>query len=82
MHASPVYLSNRAMAMIKLENYGLALRDADEAISLDPSYVKAYYRRGSANFALSKYKEARKDFKVLSPSSPLCTTCMHTLSTR
>lgn len=31
--------------------------------SLDPSYLKAYYRRGSANFALSKYKEALKDFK-------------------
>lgn len=30
---------------------------------LDPGYVKAYYRRGSANMALAKYKEAVRDFK-------------------
>jgi hypothetical protein len=30
---------------------------------LDPGYVKAYYRRASANFALGKYKEALKDFR-------------------
>lgn len=32
------------MAMIKLESYGLAISDANEAIALDPSYIKAYYR--------------------------------------
>lgn len=30
---------------------------------LDPRYVKAYYRRGSANYALGKLKAALKDFK-------------------
>lgn len=42
--------------MIKLESYGVAISDANEAIKLDPKYVKSYYRRGSANFALGKYK--------------------------
>ena len=43
--------------------------------SLDETYIKAYYRRGSANFALSmgmkaaKLKEARKDFKQVLRSS-------------
>lgn len=32
------------MAMIKMESYGSAISDANDAIALDPSYVKAYYR--------------------------------------
>lgn len=44
--------------------------------SLDDTYIKAYYRRGSANFALSmgtkaeKLKEARKDFKQVLKIKP------------
>jgi len=30
---------------------------------LDPNYLKAFYRRGSAHYALGKVKEALKDFK-------------------
>ncbi|CAN0398631.1 unnamed protein product, partial [Ectocarpus sp. 13 AM-2016] len=30
---------------------------------LDSTYVKAYYRRGSANMALAKFKLAVKDFR-------------------
>ena len=71
MHPTAVFYSNRAMAMIKLESYGVAIADANEAINLDPTYIKAYYRyarirnsegltlefrRGSANFALGKVK--------------------------
>jgi serine/threonine-protein phosphatase 5 len=78
-----IFYSNRAMAYIKQENYGLAIIDANEAIRYvvcyraeqsfttsfriyrrDPNYLKAYYRRASANFALSKYKVALKDFKA------------------
>lgn len=33
--------------------------------SLDPKYIKAYYRRGSANYALGKLKLALKDFKTV-----------------
>lgn len=32
---------------------------------LDPQYIKAYYRRGSANYALGKLKTALKDFKAV-----------------
>jgi serine/threonine-protein phosphatase 5 len=51
----------------------VAILDADASISLDASYIKAYYRRGSANFALGKNKEAMKDFKhvcKLKPKDP------------
>jgi serine/threonine-protein phosphatase 5 len=32
---------------------------------IDPKYIKAYYRRGSANYALGKLKLALKDFKAV-----------------
>jgi serine/threonine-protein phosphatase 5 len=65
-----VYHSNRAMAHLKSESYGLAIMDADSAIKLDASYVKASYRRGSAQLALGKYKEAQKDFKRVCKVKP------------
>lgn len=36
---------NRALAQLKLENYGIALVDAVESAKLDPTNVKSYYRR-------------------------------------
>lgn len=57
------YLSNRAFASLKLENYGIAIIDAKAAIDIDPTYIKAYYRRGCAYFALNHLSDAIKDFK-------------------
>ena len=37
---------------------------------IDPSYLKAYYRRASANYALGKLKEALKDFKQVVKLKP------------
>jgi serine/threonine-protein phosphatase 5 len=65
-----IILSNRAQAFIKVENYGLAIVDATLAIQTDPSYPKAYYRRGTAHFALCKAKKARKDFKSVCKLRP------------
>eukprot|EP00579_Thalassiosira_antarctica_P002622 CAMPEP_0201874116 /NCGR_PEP_ID=MMETSP0902-20130614/6461_1 /ASSEMBLY_ACC=CAM_ASM_000551 /TAXON_ID=420261 /ORGANISM="Thalassiosira antarctica, Strain CCMP982" /LENGTH=528 /DNA_ID=CAMNT_0048400909 /DNA_START=36 /DNA_END=1622 /DNA_ORIENTATION=+ len=58
-----IILSNRALAYIKVENYGLAIQDATHAVEADPSYPKGYYRRGTAEFALGRAKAARKDFR-------------------
>jgi serine/threonine-protein phosphatase 5 len=65
-----VILSNRAQAFIKVENYGLAMLDATEAMKSDPNYAKSYFRRGSAQFALTHYKEARKDFRMVCKLMP------------
>lgn len=54
---------NRSFAACKLEQYGLALNDSNQAIELDPLYVKAYYRRAAAHMALNKHKLALEDFK-------------------
>jgi len=51
------------MSHLKMENYGLALEDAKTSIKLDPSFVKGYYREGSAHLALGKIEEARDSFK-------------------
>lgn len=61
--SNAIVLSNRAQAYIKVENYGVAILDADAAIKHDPSYAKGFYRRATANFALHKFKLARKDFR-------------------
>ncbi|KAH8054983.1 hypothetical protein JL722_8400 [Aureococcus anophagefferens] len=68
--APQVLYSNRAMAHIKAESYGLAISDAEAAIRIDPTYIKAYYRRGSANFALGKYRLALRDFKAVCKLRP------------
>ena len=65
-----IILSNRAQAYIKVENYGLAIADATAAMESDPTYAKSYYRRGSAHFALTHYKDARKDFRQVCKLHP------------
>jgi tetratricopeptide (TPR) repeat protein len=65
-----ILLSNRALAYIKVENYGLAQLDADHSIESDPTYAKAYYRRASASFALDHYKDARKDLRQVCKLRP------------
>ena len=68
--SNAIILSNRALAYIKIENYGLAIQDATAAIESDPAYPKGYYRRGSAEFALGKAKSARKDFRQVCKLRP------------
>lgn len=65
-----ILLSNRAFAHVKLENYGSALADAESAQKADPNYVKSYYRRGSANVGLGKYKEAAHAFRIVLKLKP------------
>jgi len=57
-----ILFANRSFAHIKLENYGSALIDATESIELAPSYIKGYFRRGTAYLALGKLKQAKQDF--------------------
>ena len=43
--------SNRAMANLRLKKYAQVIEDSDNALKLDPSYLKAYHRRGKAYLA-------------------------------
>ena len=42
---------------------GSAIVDATECINIEPSYIKGYYRRGTAYLALGKLKQAKADFR-------------------
>ncbi|KAI9018984.1 hypothetical protein DFJ74DRAFT_608140 [Hyaloraphidium curvatum] len=50
--------ANRAAVNLELKNYRAVLNDCAEAIKLDPSNVKAYYRAARACLALGRLKEA------------------------
>lgn len=62
---TPALLCNRAIAYLKIELPGAAMVDADEAIGLDRSFIKAYYRKATAHIELGKFKDALKDLKVV-----------------
>lgn len=65
-----IYLSNRAMIHLKMENFGLAISDANQAIKIDSTYVKAYYRRASALLFLRKFDDAMNDLLFLQSKFP------------
>ncbi|VWU48646.1 serine/threonine protein phosphatase 5, partial [Hepatocystis sp. ex Piliocolobus tephrosceles] len=61
-----IYYTNRAFCHMKLENYGLSIKDIDEAVKINPYYAKAYYRKGCSYLLLSNLKDASICFqKVL-----------------
>lgn len=68
--SNPVYFSNRAFCELKLEEFGSAILDAEAALKIDKTFIKAYYRRGAAHLYLSKYKEARNDFQQVLKLKP------------
>ncbi|CAI5453610.1 unnamed protein product [Caenorhabditis angaria] len=64
-HPTAVLYGNRSMAYLKEELYGSALEDADNAIAIDPAYIKGYYRRATANMALARFKKALNDYQAV-----------------
>ncbi|KUL88118.1 hypothetical protein ZTR_04010 [Talaromyces verruculosus] len=66
----PSFFSNRAQAHIKMEAYGYAIADATKALELDPTNVKAYWRRALANTAILNPRAALKDFKSVIKREP------------
>ena len=66
----PAYLCNRAFAHLKNDCAGAAMADANQSLEADKSFVKAYYRRATANVQLGKWKEALKDYKRVTQIKP------------
>jgi serine/threonine-protein phosphatase 5 len=46
------------------------MMQATKAIEIDPGFVKAYYRRASANFQLNKPEKALTDFAAVHKAKP------------
>eukprot|EP01038_Epipyxis_sp_PR26KG_P010457 gene10457-14045_t len=61
--SNAIVYANRAMAYIRKELYEWAEDDSSISIMIDPSYTKAYTRRGMVRFKRGKYFEAALDFK-------------------
>jgi len=58
---------NRAISFIKLNRFSEAEDDCNLSLKLDPTFVKAYHRRGIARLNLGNTELANQDFeKVLS----------------
>jgi tetratricopeptide (TPR) repeat protein len=53
-----IYYTNRAAAYLRASRAAEALKDAEEAVCLDPQYVKALFRRAQALEALNQYTDA------------------------
>ncbi|CAK0901762.1 unnamed protein product, partial [Prorocentrum cordatum] len=50
-------------AGLRCPRYPDALRDLDECIKLDPTFVKAYSRKGAAHFFMKEYNQAIKAYE-------------------
>ena len=65
-----IIYANRSWINLKLDNNSDALEDAKLAIESDPNYMKAYYRRGNANYFLFRFEDALDDFNFLLSKFP------------
>ena len=54
----PILYSNRSLMHSNLNEFDLALIDADKAIEINPNYSKGYLRRGKALEGLGRFEEA------------------------
>ena len=61
-----------ALSLVGFVEFGAALLDAAEALKMDKTFVKAYYRRATANFALCHFKEALVDYEAVAKVRTLC----------
>jgi len=50
--------SNRAACYTKLTAFDLALKDCDKSLALDPTFVKAYLRKGNVLKAMGQHQNA------------------------
>jgi hypothetical protein len=64
-----------------MKKYPECIKDCDETLKLQPDYIKAFHRRGKANFALKNNLLAYKDFKY-NPLSMLDTYSISSLIIR
>ncbi|GKT34548.1 hypothetical protein ADUPG1_007886 [Aduncisulcus paluster] len=54
--------SNRSLCYYKLGKFDEAIKDASEALRIDPSYIKPYIRRADSYVKLKQYIQALQDY--------------------
>ena len=63
-HKLAVYYANRAATLLHLERNGEVITDCDISLLYNPTYIKAYLRRCTANERIENTEEALKDAKL------------------
>ncbi|GAX29214.1 hypothetical protein FisN_28Lh042 [Fistulifera solaris] len=67
--------TNLSMVCYKQQKYSHALKVASQALLLDPTNIKALYRRALAHRALGNWDDARTDLKQALQQDPNNTAC-------
>lgn len=68
----PRVYSNRAAAYTKLAEFGLALKDVDFCLKLDPTFVKAYLRKGTILLTMKETSRAKEAYSAALQLDPNC----------
>lgn len=55
--------SNRAAAYMKLGEFPMAMKDCDRCLEINPSFVKAYIRKGNIHFFMKEYHKCLTVFE-------------------
>lgn len=63
-------LQNRAQCKIKLKQYDEAIADADRAVTLDPSYIKAKKTKANALGQAGKWEDSVREWKAIHELDP------------
>lgn len=61
--SNPKYYSNRAACYNKMNKFENAIEDCEKAIEIDPSFLKAYVRKGNILLSNQQYKDAKETFQ-------------------
>lgn len=62
--------ANRGVCYLKLRKYDETVKECTKALELNPTYVKALFRRGEAYEKLERYEEAIGDMKKILELDP------------
>ncbi|EOY13238.1 hypothetical protein QUC31_002226 [Theobroma cacao] len=65
-----VLYCNRAACWFKLGRWERSVEDCDQALSIQPNYIKALLRRAASNSKLERWAEAVRDYEVLRRELP------------
>lgn len=68
----PRVYSNRAACYTKLAEFGLAIKDIDECLRLDPKFLKAYLRKGAICLTMKESLRAKGAYEKALEIDPNC----------
>ncbi|XWS10924.1 hypothetical protein CRYUN_Cryun38cG0040200 [Craigia yunnanensis] len=68
--SNSVLYCNRAACWFKLGRWERSVEDCNQALSIQPNYIKALLRRAASNSKLEKWADAVRDYEVLRKEHP------------